>query len=253
MGMCSSVGERGRPRRLRAPLAIPLLLLVISALGGQLVSYDASRGWAVFSFIMVGVVLCYSLADGNLSETGTRLVAMGLLVTGAVLAGYFVTQYAHLGYPDKMGWATWLGTNISRWFPRVGSFTPYPNAVAAYLEGLLPLGVAVVVGAPRREFRLLGALTVGLVALALAISASRGAWLALVLTGMVWLWVRFRPVRLWLALAGSAVVVASTVCLVVGGGAGWAGEAAAAGECAGRSICAPRPVGAIPKLAVPNP
>jgi len=202
-------------RRL-SPLDLPMLLLLLSAFGGLLVSYDPRLSGTMSLTFAVGVGLYYLLAGVHFSERAIRLLATALVLAGVAVALYFVTQYGYLGYPDKVGWAAWVGRAISRWSPRLGSYAPHPNSVATFLEGLLPMILGLAVSARRRWLRAVYGLMAGLVGLALLVSASRGAWLALTLTALLWAACRLRPAGVYLALLLAAALVVAGMGVVAG-------------------------------------
>ncbi len=145
-----------------------------------------------------------------------------IAVAGAAAGGYFLLQYRHLATPDvKVAMLDTLGRALSRPVPRVGEWAPFPNSLATLLEGLMPVAAGLALARGAAAGRVIAALAGGVMALALAVSASRGAWLA-VLVGMAALVV---PSRVWRwSVPVAAVAVAALLAWVGGtvtGGVPW--------------------------------
>lgn len=128
----------------------------------------------------------------NIGTSENRIWALALcgVLSGLVVAIYFVTQGGHLEYPQKLGLIGRLSQVLSRIFPPFTPFHPQRNSVAAFLEGWLPLAVAMAVGGRRWRMRAVAGACAAVLALAILLSESRGAWLALVLCPLLWWAVR---------------------------------------------------------------
>ena len=169
----------GVHRGFRTWLDLPLGLFLLSALVGLAISYDVSQSLPLLTALLAGGVLYYvSFGLASLGR-GSVLLAGLLMVCGILLAGYFVTQYGYRAYPIKKQWVHDLGKTLAGLFPRVGSWQPHPNYVAAFLEGLLPVGIAGSVASSRWTSKLLWGAGSALVACAVVMTVSRGAWVAL--------------------------------------------------------------------------
>ncbi len=180
----------------------PLLLLLLGALVGLGVAYDPALSRSLFAALLLSLLL-YSLL-ARLPPSKGRAVAWGVLVVQGLAAWYFISQYAYLGYPAKIGIIHRLGQVTGRLAPNLVFFWPHPNAMATFLEGGIPLAVALALSS-RRPLERVGAVLVGAsLGYALLLTASRGAWVALVVTAFLAaaLWARRRlPARVGLPLA----------------------------------------------------
>jgi len=197
------------------------MLLLAGAIVSLWTSYDVSLGLPVLLALVGSIALYYAMV--NAPRPGV-LVQAALLV-GLVVAVYFLTQFQHAGYADAVSpvgpnhregrLVTTLGRITSGLLPRLGSWEPFPNGVATLLEGLIPLGVALTLtghpvvspvgpnhGTNRSlGWRLLSGAATGIMGLAVLVTASRGAWVALLAAGVLWLASRKRGGVIALAIA----------------------------------------------------
>ncbi len=115
-----------------------------------------------------------------------------------------------------------LGRALSAPFPRLGGWSPFANSLATLLEGTVAVaaGLALARGSAVKRASATGAAVVLL--LALALSASRGAWIAVAVSLAAMsghrVLVRWPAV---LAGAGSAVLLAAVASTVAGGTPWW--------------------------------
>ena len=184
----------GHTRRLIA-LDLPLALFLLSAILGQWPAYDRTLCWNTRAVLVAGFLLYALVSRLATSHAWWRAIAVGLVLTGVLLSLYFVTQYGHFGYPAKVGAIDRLGALIGRIVPPAVFWVPVDNSVATYLEGLLFLAVALTLAAERPAWRVAGSLGAGLIGLALLISTSRGAWLAVLVAAALWVALYWRPAR----------------------------------------------------------
>ena len=185
------------------PLDLPLALLLLSAVLGVWPAYDRSLCRNTLIALAAGCLLVGLISRLAISHRWWRAVATFITLTSVLLSLYFVTQYAHFEYPEKVGAISRLGTLIAKVVPPAVIWVPVANSVATFLEGGLFLAVALVLTEKRWTWRIGGATGVGLIALALLMSASRGAWLAVLVPSALWLALHWRPAR--------AVVLIGTV------------------------------------------
>jgi O-antigen ligase len=110
---------------------------------------------------------------------------IGALVTSAtVVAIIGIVQYA-LGAVSNQAW---LDTNY--FFDikgRVVSVFDNPNILAIYLIMILPFALYMMISATARRAKLLGAISVGSVMICIVLTWSRGAWIAAILSVMLFL------------------------------------------------------------------
>jgi putative inorganic carbon (HCO3(-)) transporter len=185
-------------------LDMPWVLLLVGAIVGLWASYDMSLSLPVLFVLTGNIALYYAVVN---APRQMALAKVTLLV-GLAVAVYFLTQYQYIWHADKIRLASSLGGAISGLFPRIGSWGPFPNSVAAFLEGLIPLGVGLAVVGRSRAWRVLSGVATAIIGLAVVVTASRGAWVALAVVGVLWLANRQRR---GIVVLGGATVVALVV------------------------------------------
>jgi putative inorganic carbon (HCO3(-)) transporter len=200
--------SQGYPTR-RTPLDVPMLLFLLSSLAGLWPSYDLTRSLPLFLMIVGGVALYYLLVNNCTTEHSRHILTAGSSLLALVVSVYFITQYRHADYSQKFDLVTQLGLATSRIFPKVGAFQPYTNSVATFLEGIMPLALAMAISERRPWLRAFHSLCATTTALALLMTASRGAWVALVLCGIIWLCTRFHR----MGMVFAAIILISVVVL----------------------------------------
>ena len=100
-----------------------------------------------------------------------------------------------------------VGRYLSAPVPHLNIWTPFPNSLATFLEGLLMLAVGVAADAPSaRQRRVLGA-GAALIGLACLLTMSRGAWLAIGAAAGASILVSVATRRVRPFLAAAAIVV----------------------------------------------
>lgn len=203
----------GRPTRLTT-FDAPWILLLAGALVGSWASYDLSLSLPVLLSLAGCTALYYAVANAS----RPAMLAQAALLLGAGAATYFLVQYRHIVPAEKSPLAFALGELISGPFPRVGAWEPFPNGLATLAEGLIPLGVGLAVAGPSRIWRIANGLLTGLLAVATLATASRGAWVALVVAGAIWLASRWRSGLLVLAVSAALAVGVLGGYLVLGEG-----------------------------------
>jgi len=156
-------------------LLAPLLLLTLSALISVWAAYDPLLSWPVLLALLVGVCLFFAI---NRPIASPKIVVKGLVISGGLAAFYFVGQYAYFDYWTEQGRLAALGRVTGSLLPDFVFFTPHPNAVATFLEGVFLLNL-VLIWRARGLARVGWALAAILMIYALIISGSRGAWLGL--------------------------------------------------------------------------
>ena len=177
----------------RTPLDVPILLFFLSALAGLWPSYDLALSLPLFLMIVGGVALYYLFVNNCITEHSRRILSAGSLFLGLTVSVYFIIQHEH----PVMG----------RIFPDAWAFRLHPNSVATFLEGMMPLALVMAIGERRLWLRVLYGFCAATFALALLMTASQGAWVALALCGIIWLCTRFRRIGMVFA----AVVPISVV------------------------------------------
>jgi O-antigen ligase len=183
-------------------LDILVLLFTLSALPALWVGYDSLLGLPTLIALFGCCLIYFTVSRLGVSERGWRALAGGLVVFGAVIAVYFITQAGRLDYDDKFEVIFRFSGWISTVFPAVPFWKPQTNSIGTFLEGVLFLCVTLSIDAAGRleKWTWRG---VGLVlGLALILCSSRGAWLAVLAAAALWIALRWRPMR-WLLVAGA--------------------------------------------------
>jgi O-antigen ligase len=185
------------------PLDYMVALLALLGLGTCfLAEYQrvAFREWRV---VVLESALLYGLLRTQARHSALRLVDV------LWLSGVAVALYALAVYPRPDGVIEAEGVRRAR------AFYGSPNNLALYLERLLPLGLALAAWGGSRWRRWLYGLGSVPVALALALTFSRGAWIMGLPAGLLALgWARGGRAR-WAAVA--VVVVAALVLVPLAG------------------------------------
>jgi len=114
-----------------------------------------------------------------------RRLGGGLVIVAGLMAFYFVGEYAHFDYQGEVGRLAGLGRLTGSLMPDLVVFTPHPNAVAGFLEGVLLMSL-VLAWRARGAGRLGWGLAALLIAYGLLISGSRGSWVGLALAMGIW-------------------------------------------------------------------
>lgn len=202
-----------RPVFRLTPLDLPLALFLVSAFLGLWPAYDRSLCWNTLVALSAGTVLYVLISRWATSHDRWRAVATCVVVAGVLLSLYFVTQYAHLGYPEKVGPISQLGALLGRIVPPVAAWAPQANSVATFLEGVLFLAAALAWTEGRWPWRISGAIGTGVIGLALLMSASRGAWLAVLVAAGLWLAFLWRPARV-AAVCGAGLALGLVIFVI---------------------------------------
>jgi putative inorganic carbon (HCO3(-)) transporter len=164
----------------RTPLDVPILLFALSALAGLWPSYDLALSLPLFLTIVGGIALYYLVVNNGTTERSRLILSAGSLLLGLAVSFYFIIQGGHPG--------------ASRIFPEAWAFWLHPNSVATFLEGMIPLALAMAIGERRPWLRAFYGFCAATFVPALLMTASHGAWVALAVSGIIWLCTRFRRV-----------------------------------------------------------
>ncbi len=203
----------------RAPVLaatdLPLTLFLLSAAVAVWPAHDRGLCWSPLAALAAGFVL-YAVISRTCSGSRLWLLAAGTVVLGgAVFALYFLTQYPYLDYPDKVGVISRTADSLRGLAPPLGGWAPNRNSVATCLEGVLFLAAALTWARAHWLPRIAWGLTAVVLAAALLLTASRGAWLAVAAGAGLWLVLGSR----WVAPRRWASVVLIAAPLVIGLGA----------------------------------
>jgi len=188
-----------------------LALLVAGALVGMGVTYDPALSWPTLLTLLGSVNLFFAVLN---TPASPRRVGAGWVAVAGLVALYFVGQYAHLDYSGETGRLARLGRMTGSLMPDLAFFTPHPNAVSGFLEGVFLLSL-VLARQSRGAGRVAGGAATVLLGYGLLISGSRGAWAGLAVAAGIWALLLIPNRRLRLALAGGGGTIALlSICLL---------------------------------------
>ncbi len=193
----------------RTPFDWPLLLFLLSAAMGTWLAYDQAAGWNKFWVIVGGLALYDSLAFAPEQVRAGRwqiaAVRALLALPPAVIALYFLLTNDWVAWLGKLPWLDPAMRWFASWQPDLPGHRLHPNVAGGLIAALIPLQAAAV-GRTKAGWPL-----IGLAALGLLMTASRGAWLALAAVAAVWaawrLWGRRWPRGVWLAASAGLAVI----------------------------------------------
>jgi hypothetical protein len=164
---------------------LPLLLFLASAAMGVALAYDREAAWAKFWVIVAGLAMY-----GAFVRTPERVragrweiapVRVVLAVLPAVLAAYFLLTNDWAHWAGKLFWVDTATRWVASWQPSLPGHRLHPNVAGGLIAALIPLQVAAVGRRPA------AIPLVALSAVALIMTASRGAWLALAVAVAGWI------------------------------------------------------------------
>lgn len=177
----------GRPTH-RMPFDLPLVLFLAVSLVAVFVAFDPVAAAARFWLILGAVLLFYALANAS-GAPSLRLWLLALLGLAIALAFVFTHDWTTA---SKIGPLTRLGQAIQSALPPLPALDSNANIGGSLLALLLPFSVATLLDTLRRVRRSSGLARLGLVlalvlaglivavtTLGLVLTASRGAWAAL--------------------------------------------------------------------------
>jgi len=167
-----------------------ILLFVAGAAVGVWAGHDQSAAIDKFWLILGGMFLFYALAGQRAANLWPLLT--GIALFGGVVGLYFLLSHDWNEVPAKIDVFNRLGLRLMGIRPAIfqGLHRLHPNVAGGIIALLLPYAVAVAARALRRRRFLLALLildSLGIMALALALTTSRGAWVALVGGLVAWL------------------------------------------------------------------
>ena len=197
-----------------------MLLFALSAILGVAPAYDSSLSTPALVSILASVGLYFGITFLVRSQAAVRAAGTAGLLATTVFAVYFILQFDFFGY-DKGGVVARIG-QITTLLPNLGGFTPQPNAAATFLEVGAPLGIALTLSSRSRVSRISLTACTMMVAYAIFLTASRGAWLGLGLTaGLAFALTTIarvprRTAKTLVVLGVAAAILGSMVVIVLG-------------------------------------
>lgn len=183
-----------------AELDFPLLLFIISAFVGLVFAHDISLTGVILLYLVAGFML-YLVVSRLAKKEGVWLaIGWVTIITCAMIALFYLTQYGRLDNTEKLQVFNRLGTFLNRIFPRLDTFNFHYNSVATLLEGPLFLAAGIALNSKRLLGRYAAWFIAGFMATILVLTVSRGAWLAIIVTSVIWLSLYWKPARYALAV-----------------------------------------------------
>jgi hypothetical protein len=165
-----------------------LALFVLTACAGVVVAYNPGAAWAKWVLVVAAVLvyaLLYRLPEQARTGTGREIEPLrwALILFPALVVLFFLfTNH----WTDRIGKLPWLDPVVralAQGQPDWSAIRLGANAYGGLLAAALPLQWIACRGLPRR----VGLPLLGLTALGLLLSESRGAWFALGFSGLVWI------------------------------------------------------------------
>lgn len=199
------------------PITFFVLLFGLSAYLSAATTYDPAL--VGDSLLAVLVSLGVYLAAAYLIRTRyiARYSALIFMELCAGFALVFISQFRYMEYPELSSFIQSLG-NVTSFLPDLSLGYLHPNAVATVLEVALPMALAFAVARRQTAYRVAGGIMVLILAYAIFLTYSRGAYVGLVgafLTlGIGYVLYRLPRVASWIA-AGVGVVVAIIVVIAL--------------------------------------
>ncbi len=197
-------------------LEIPFLLIVLSGIFAAWISYDAPAAWLQMARIIAGCVLYYAVVESD-NEVLYK-IALGFTLAITMLAIYWPLQHDFLAGQSKFGFIDRAGHVINTILPTIPGPSIHSNVAAGTLVIGLPIAITCIWQARRRKQWLLLVILILctlMIAGALLLTSSRGAWVGLgatiCLAGLVWLQRRKynqnrSRVVFWTVLSGLALL-----------------------------------------------
>lgn len=167
-----------------------LLMFVVGAAAGVWVAYDQAAAIDKFWLILGGVILFYALANQRAANIWPLLT--GVAFFGGAVGLYFLLTHNWGEVPAKIGALNQLGLQLMSFRPAIfqNLHQLHPNVAGGIIALLIPCVVAVMARMLRERRFLLAlpvAVALGIMLLALVLTTSRGAWIALVGGLVAWL------------------------------------------------------------------
>lgn len=160
-----------------------MLLFAVSAGLGYVVSYDPSLSRKALIGILISVIAYFILAYTARPPQRAVWIAGLAVLGGTAFALFFILQYGDQGYAEVPSFFQRFADILAR-LPYFGVYI-HQNSAATILEMMIPLSAFLLFSAPSRLERGLW-LGCGLVMLlAMFLTSSRGAWVGLVLAGII--------------------------------------------------------------------
>jgi O-antigen ligase len=200
------------------PLTLFIALFTLSAYLATSASYDPLLVGDSFKAILLSFALFIFIVYFLTTRPFTRFLTLVLILVGGMFALLFISQFAYNLYHDTPSFILSLG-RITTLLPDLKLTQLHPNAVATFLEGIIPLSIAFFLRRQQMNARLFSGVMIALMFYALLLTFSRGAFVGLFAALLAFLIAMFlkrlsRPVAYILILGVLAVVGVGVVALL---------------------------------------
>jgi cytochrome c-type biogenesis protein CcmH/NrfG len=171
-------------RRLLLPVDFFVILFAVSAVLGTLTAYDRPLAYNFLIPILASMILYFITSHLIMSSRSARRIGVALLAAAVFVALVFILQFDYQNYAHTPNLIRRLGRFTTR-LPNLNMTMPHPNAVATFLEGLVPMGFMLLVSRHRLRVRLIGLVSLLIIFYALLLTFSRGAFIAIVIVVVI--------------------------------------------------------------------
>ena len=180
----------GRSPFVRTPFDLPIVIFLLTAGVGIWAAYQPAAAWLKFWLLLSSVLFFYLLSRQPIDNLWAVSIVLSLLGSGISI--YFFLSNNWQIQPQKFAFITQIGTAWMRIRPNLILETIHPNDIAGISVIVLPFSLALTLRFWKRHshFRsILFGLMSSLILATILLSASRGAWLAIGATTLVYsLW-----------------------------------------------------------------
>lgn len=164
--------------------SLPLLFLLLVAAAATVQSIDVAASLVQLVLWVTAVLLFIMVTDLVRNSRDAAALLGPVLVGGALMALWGFYQVVHPPHVEE----SWVDTSVSGELVRVFASMGNPNYLGEYMALYLPLGLALWLQQPRRQLVL--AVPLLMMGAVLLLTGSRGAWLALLVAGVVFMLMR---------------------------------------------------------------
>jgi O-antigen ligase len=197
-------------------LDIAITIFVASAIPALTIGYDWHLGLTTLEALIGGLILYWLVSRLASQPEIWEIVAGGLVLVGGILGMYFVSQAGHLEYAEKVEAISKMVGVLARFTPDLAVWKPQTNSVAVFLEGIFFASIGMAALKKKQRTRWIWICLTVAIGLGLLFSASRGAWLAILGAGCIWLAFYWRPAR-WFLLAGVGALFVLVIYVITRG------------------------------------
>ncbi len=180
----------GRSPFVPTPFDLPIVVFLLMAGVGIWAAYQPAIAWLKFWLLLCSVLFFYLLSRQPIDNLWA--VSIGLSLLGFGISIYFFLSNNWQVQPQKFAFITQLGTAWMRVRPNLILASIHPNDIAGIAVIVLPFSLALTLRFWKKHSHFCSitfGLISSLISATILLSASRGAWLAVVATTIVYaLW-----------------------------------------------------------------